>query len=70
MQPALRTYGVSPKAVLAFLYPVIAAALTAIGSWVVSGDFNANEIRVAVGGLSLSAVAYLGAYVGKPGAVR
>ncbi|MCA1571653.1 MAG: hypothetical protein LC798_15330 [Chloroflexi bacterium] len=66
----LRTVGISPKAVLAFLYPFVATVAGTIGSWVVTGDFNDAEVRTAVGGLIASAVAYLGAYVGAPGNVK
>ncbi len=63
----LRTHGISPKAILAFTYPVIAAAIASVGSWVVTGDFNANEIRVAVGELAGGSISLIGAIVGRPG---
>ena len=70
MEPVKTTRGISPKAVLAFLYPTIATIAATIGSWIVTGDFNESEIRTAAAGLLASAVAYIGAYVGRPGDVR
>ncbi len=64
------TLGLSPKAVLAFLFPVVSALLAAAGSWVVTGDFNDAEIRSAVGGLAAGATAMLGAYIGRPGNIQ
>jgi hypothetical protein len=63
------TLGLSPKAVLAFAFPLIASVVGALASYVVTGNFNAAEIRTAVGGLATSALALLGAYVGNPGVV-
>jgi hypothetical protein len=65
-----KTVGLSPKAVLAFLYPLIAAAAGSVVSWISTGTFNAQEIKIAAGGLILSGLALLGAYVGKPGTVK
>ena len=62
-----RTNGLSPKAVLAFFYPAIGSVVSAVSSWIVTGNFNDSEIRVAVAGLGASGLALLGAYVGKPG---
>jgi hypothetical protein len=64
-----KTLGISPKAVGAFVYPAVAALLTAVSSWVVSGEFNDNEIRAAVGGVILAGVGALGAFLGRPGNV-
>ena len=66
----MRTIGLSPKAVLAFLYPTIATVAYTTGSWIATGDFNASEVRVALAGLVAAAVAALGAYVAEPGNVR
>ncbi len=63
------TIGLSPKALLAFLFPLIAAVAGAVSSWVVTGTFDDAEIRTAVGGLVTSGLALLGAYVGQPGPV-
>lgn len=66
----MRTVGLSPKAVLAFLYPLIATAVGVLGSWIVTGEFNDTELRTALAGTGASAVALLGAYLGRPGIVR
>jgi hypothetical protein len=63
------TVGLSPKAVLAFLFPFITAVSVSVISWVATGDFNEAEIRTALGGLIGSGVAALGAYLGTPGSV-
>lgn len=65
----LRTIGLSPKAVLAFLFPLIAAAGATVASWIVSGQFDLTEIRTAAGGVVLAGVALVGAWVGRPGEV-
>lgn len=65
----LKTIGLSPKAVLAFVFPAVAALLTSAASWAESGEFSTTEIRAAVGGIVLSGIALLGAYVGRPGVV-
>jgi len=66
----LRTLGLSPKAVLAFFYPLIASIGIAVGAWVHDGGtLDWSQVRIAAAGLVLSAVAALGAYVGKPGAI-
>lgn len=53
------------KAILAFLFPFIATVGTALARWVVDGTWNANDVRLAVGGLITSSLAALGAYLGK-----
>jgi hypothetical protein len=66
----LKTIVISPKAVLAFAYPLIATIAATVASWIVSGDFNTAEIQLSVAGLITSASAALGAAVGKPGRVQ
>jgi hypothetical protein len=63
------TQGLSPKALLAFLFPLIAAVVTACTSALATGNFDTKEIVVAVTGLGSSALALLGAYIGHPGNV-
>lgn len=63
----MKTIGISPKTTLAFFYPAISSVITAVGSWIVTGNFNDSELRVALAGLGASAIAALGAYIGKPG---
>lgn len=63
------TKGISPKAVLAFVFPFLATCLGVLATWVESGEFNGQEIRTAAAGLIAAAVAWLGAYLGRPGDV-
>lgn len=63
------TIGLSPKAVLAFLLPLIAAFGGTVSTWITSGTFNAAEIKTAVAGLIASGLALLGAYLAPPGEV-
>jgi len=65
----VKTVGLSPKAVLAFLFPAIAAVVASAADWVVSGQFEVTTIRTALAGLLASGLALLGAYVGRPGTV-
>jgi hypothetical protein len=65
-----KTVGLSPKAVLAFLFPLLSAAAAAVASWIATGNFSDSEIRTALSGLVLSGLALVGAYVGKPGTVK
>lgn len=63
-------FNIAPKAVLAFVYPVIAATATAVVAWVVGGEvFDVQPIKVALGGVILGGVSALGAYIGKAGVV-
>lgn len=55
------------KAKAAFLAPLLTAAGAAAASWVVTGDFNANEIRAAAGGAVLAAVSGVATWLAKPG---
>lgn len=59
----------SPKAVLAFLYPFIATLIGVAATWIVTGEFNVEEIRTGVAGLLASGLAFFGAWLGKPGVV-
>lgn len=63
------TNGISPKAILAFAFPFLATVATVAATWIAGGEFDVEQIRIAAGGLILSAIALLGAYVGKPGDV-
>lgn len=65
-----RTLGLSPKAVLAFIYPALVTASGVIASWIVSGVLDAGELRGAAAGLLLSAVSALGAAIGSTGILR
>lgn len=55
------------KAKLAFLAPLVTALGAAVASWIVSGDFNATEIRAAAGGAVLAAVSGAAAYFANAG---
>jgi len=65
----MRTVGLSPKAVLAFLFPFLTAIGAVVISWITTGEWNEQETRVAVAGLVASGLALVGAYVGNPGNV-
>lgn len=55
-----------PKAVLAFFYPFIATIVGVGVEWLSTGNFSRTEVVTAIAGLASSALALLGAYVGKP----
>jgi len=60
-------FNLSPKAVLAFFYPLIGSVVLAGAVWISDGGpLDWAKIRVAVGGTLLSGLALLGAYIGKP----
>ncbi len=65
----LKTHGLSPKAVLAFVFPLIVTIATTLSSWIATGDFSDTELRTALSGFLLSSVSALGAYLGSPGTV-
>jgi hypothetical protein len=66
----MKTIGLSPKAVLAFLFPLIAAIITSATSALATGHFDTTQIVIAVTGLGSSAIALLGAYLGQPGEIE
>lgn len=53
------------KAKAAFLAPVITALGAAVGSYIVTGDFNDSEIRTAAGGAVLAATSGVAAWLTK-----
>ncbi len=55
------------KAKVAFLAPVIAAVLATLASWVVSGEFNDNEIKTAASGVLLGLASGVGTFFANPG---
>lgn len=67
----MKTIGISPKAVLAFVFPLVAAVVGSLSSWAIGGfgAFDTTSVVIAATGLGASGVALLGAYVGKPGNV-
>lgn len=64
-----KTLGISPKAVLAFLFPLISATAVAVGNWISVGSFDTDSVKAVLAGLVLSGVSALGAWLGKPGTV-
>jgi hypothetical protein len=65
----MQTLGISPKAVLAFLFPLVAAIGAAAANWIATGAFDAGEVRAAAAAVVSAAIAGLGAYLGHPGDV-
>jgi hypothetical protein len=63
------THGLSPKAVLAFLFPAIATVAGVLIASIATGALDAGELRMALAGLASSALAALGAWIGQPGNV-
>ena len=53
------------KTKAAFLAPVFVALGAAVGSWIVTGEFNDSEIRTAVGGAALAACSGLATWLTK-----
>lgn len=62
-------FGLTPKAILAFLFPLITALAGAVVLWASGGDFDVTPIKVAAGGVITSGLALLGAWIGKPSPV-
>lgn len=58
------------KAKAAFLAPVIVAALVAAGNWIITGTFDATEIRTAAGGVLFGLASAVGAYRAPVGKAR
>ena len=55
------------KAKAAFLAPVLLALAAAAANWLVTGEFDATEIRVAAGGAVLAAASALATYLAPAG---
>ena len=68
--PETYTDGLSPKAVLAFLMPLVVTLSATLVSWIVTGSFNEAEFRTAIGGAVASVLAGVGAYTAHPGTVQ
>lgn len=66
----MQTIGLSPKAVLAFFFPFISTCVGVLVTWIVDGTFDGTALKVAIAGVLTSALALLGAYVGRPGVVE
>lgn len=57
----------SNKAIAALVAPVVVAGLLAAGNWIVTGAFDATEIRTAAGGVLFGGAAAIGTYFRRPG---
>lgn len=66
---AMVTKGISPKAILAFVFPAVATIGGVLVSWIATGELNESETRVALAGLAASVIAAAGAWVAGPGEV-
>lgn len=58
----------SYKSKAAFLAPFILSLGTTVVSWIVSGEFNENEVRTIIGGAVLAGFASLATYLAPAGA--
>jgi hypothetical protein len=65
----LETKGTSPKAILAFFFPLISGIVAVVAEWVATGKFDQLELRTTIASFLASCLAGLGAYVGAPGEV-
>lgn len=67
---AVRTIRISPKAILAFVFPLVTAAAGSAVAWIVEGaSFDGAPLKIAGAGVIASGVSALGAWLGKPGDV-
>lgn len=66
----MSTVGISPKAIAALVWPAVVAAGAAVASWIVTGEFNDSEVKVALAGVVTSLITFAGAYVADPGEVK
>jgi hypothetical protein len=69
VREAVETVGISPKAILAVLFPFLGTIAMILLEQYVVGDLDPT-LKVAIVGAVDALLAYLGAYVGKPGEVR
>lgn len=65
----LKTLKVSPKAILAFVFPLVSAVAASLIVWITDGSWDWTNTRLALAGLVAGGIASLGAYLGKPGQV-
>lgn len=64
----MKTLGISPKAFLAAVFPALSTLVGVLVNGAFSG-FDETELKGAVVGLVLAALAFIGAYLGNPGVV-
>lgn len=63
------TIGISPKALLALVVPLVATVFAVLVQWVATGDLSRAELATALSGFGAAVTAFLGAYAGSPGNV-
>lgn len=65
----LKTVGLSPKTILAFLVPLVSAGIASVGSYLATSDWNPTETRTLLTGAGAAFVAGAAAFLGSPGNV-
>ena len=63
------TVGLSPKALLAFVFPALSTLVLLVVHSLVTGEWNRTETVQAVIGLTSSVLSFIGAWLGNPGVV-
>jgi hypothetical protein len=59
-------FNLSPKALMAFLFPFLSTLVGVGVTWIVTGAFDGQEVREGAAGLLASGLALAGAYVAPP----
>jgi hypothetical protein len=65
----MKTIGISQKAVLAAVYPLVAGLVTIVVNWAASGVFDATELKLLLATAIATLLGGGGAYKGDPGNV-
>jgi hypothetical protein len=65
----MQTIGISQKAVLAAVYPLLAGLVTVVVNWAASGVFDGTELKLLLATALASLLGGGGAYKGDPGDV-
>lgn len=65
----MKTLGLSPKTILAFLFPTLTTLGAVAVTYISTGELDSDALRLAAAGLVASVLAAAGAYIGKPGSV-
>jgi hypothetical protein len=66
----MKTVGLSPKAILAAVYPTLGGLVAILVQWIATGTLDRAELATAVGAVLAALLAFAGAYRGKPGEVQ
>lgn len=66
----LVTDGLAPKAILAAILPTLGGVLAVLIQWVATGEFDRAELATSITAVAAAALAFAGAWLGAPGAVR